>query len=82
MDVDFNGLPDNVTSIFRGWVPAALLNVKHDARENYVKKTCFKLAKKLKLHTGLILSLNRMLISVAYQTAPQPVKSVEYQLRY
>ena len=50
--------------------------------KNYVKKTCFKVATKLKLRTGLILSLNRMLISVAYQTAPQPVKSVEYQLRY
>ena len=41
MDVDFNALPDNAATIFRGWVPAALLNVKHDARKELCQKTCF-----------------------------------------
>ena len=33
MDVDFNDLPDNVTAMFGGWVPAALLKVKHEKTE-------------------------------------------------
>ena len=47
MDVDFNGLPDNVTTIFGGWVPAALLNVKRDVREKLCQKDVFLTRQKI-----------------------------------
>ena len=48
MDVDFNALPDNIATIFRGWVPAALLNVKHDARKELCQKDVFLTRQKIK----------------------------------
>ena len=40
-DVDFSGLSNCTTAGQIGWVPAALLNVKHDAREKLCQKDVF-----------------------------------------
>ena len=81
MDVCFNGLPDNATTIFGGWVPAALLNVKHDAREKLCQKDVFLTRQKIKTAHRINFISEPDVDFVAYQTASQPIKSVEHQLR-